>query len=116
MTWRYALSRQSGEHGDVYAFREVYTLDGKIGWTANPVALVEGSVEDMRVTLERMLEALDRPLLDMDADPDEFIKVEKRHARARAAAQRLRDEVAEYGTDENGRLIIVDDEDGEVSR
>lgn len=116
MSWRYVLTKRTAEHGDVFEFREVYNIEGRIGWTENAVGLCEASAEDMRATLERMIEALERPVLDMDADPDEFIKVEKRHARARAAAQRLRNEVAEHGTDENGRLIIIDDENGEVPR
>lgn len=41
-----------------------YDDDGtKPGWTTDPIAPVSESLEDLRETLERMLRALDKPVI-----------------------------------------------------
>jgi hypothetical protein len=50
-----------------YAIHEVYYgVDGpgSVCWTDNPIAPCEGTIEELRETLERMLRALDQPVLE----------------------------------------------------
>jgi hypothetical protein len=49
-----------------YAIHEVYyDDDGKVkSWTEEPIRIMEESLEDLKVTLQRLIESLDNPVLD----------------------------------------------------
>jgi len=62
MTWTYQIMRRT-EHGEeVYGIYEVY--HNPYGYTEKPVAIEGESVEDLKVILTQMLEALDKPVLE----------------------------------------------------
>jgi len=49
-----------------YAIHEVYyDDDGKVkGWTEEPIRILAESLEDLKVTAERLVECFDNPVLD----------------------------------------------------
>jgi hypothetical protein len=49
-----------------YAIHEVYyDEDGKVnGWTEEPIRILAESLEDLKFTLERLVECFDKPVLD----------------------------------------------------
>jgi hypothetical protein len=51
-----------------YAIHEVYyDEDGKVnGWTEEPIRIMEESLEDLKVTLQRLVESFDNPVLDKE--------------------------------------------------
>ena len=77
MTWRYCITRTTTPDGYWYEVREVYyNAEGEVeGWTVDEVAPCGDSVNDVRSDLERMTEALHRPILDISADPPVWIDV-----------------------------------------
>lgn len=58
MTWNYRVVHT----GDEYGIHEVYY--DPTGWTVEPVPVVADSVEDLRDVLNRMLAALDKPVIE----------------------------------------------------
>lgn len=79
MTWNYRVMRHEGQGPDIqgecwFTIHEVYyKSDGvndlavstaDVGYTTEPVAPMAESVDELRVTLQRMLTALDKPVLD----------------------------------------------------
>lgn len=63
--WNHRVTRQKTRFGDWYAIREVYYDDqGNVtAWTEGEMAPVGETVEELRADLERMLAALDEPVL-----------------------------------------------------
>jgi len=74
MTWNHRVVRRTWRKGEVdeekeYAIHEAYygrDDDGGISITADHKAPYGETVEELRETLQRMLRALDRPVLDYD--------------------------------------------------
>ena len=69
MNWNHRVVKrrvvECGEEIDWFGIHEVfYGLDGGTAWTNEPVAVDGESVEELRETLERMLRALDTPIID----------------------------------------------------
>lgn len=59
---------------DYYAIHEVYDADnkeGKYGFTKEPIDVGGSSIGDLRRILHGMLRALDRPVLEYHADPED---------------------------------------------
>ena len=69
--WNHRVIKTVADSGEVtYAIHEVYHREvGYKGWTANPVPAAEDSLEELKVTLERMLRACDKPVLVVMRDP-----------------------------------------------
>lgn len=65
VSWNHRVVRQV-IHGEEWLgiHETFYDIDGGMAWTEEPGGVVGESVEDLRVTLERMLSALDRPVID----------------------------------------------------
>ena len=72
MSWNYRVTKRLdaawGE--EWYEIREVYYGDdGEVqGWTARAASVSEASLEDMKVSLQRMLESLDKPVIEIGED------------------------------------------------
>jgi hypothetical protein len=51
-----------------YAIHEAYyDEDGRVnGWSVEPIRIMEESLEDLKVTLQRLLESFDNPVLDAE--------------------------------------------------
>ena len=80
MTWNYRVMKHEGPDKDTgegeywFAIHEVYyesagvnemtVSSADVGYTTEPISLSAESVDDLRVTLQRMLAALDKPVLD----------------------------------------------------
>lgn len=80
MSWNFRVMRHThtdkvtGETTSYLAIHEVYYRDrsvndltvspNEIGYTAEPVHVSEESIDDLRDTLHRMLEALNKPIID----------------------------------------------------
>ncbi len=69
MHWNHRVMRHvDKKNGGVYfAIHETYYgVEGESGdiWTEQPVAVIGESVDGLRQTLERMLKALDKPVLE----------------------------------------------------
>lgn len=63
---RHVESRTHMDDSIYYAIHEVYyDENGKVnGWTEEPIRIMEESLEDLKVTLQRLLESFDNPVLD----------------------------------------------------
>jgi hypothetical protein len=70
MTWNHRVVKRTFNDEVFYGIHEVYyDDDGTInGCTMEPVAIQEESVEDLEVTLTRMLQCAVKPVLDFDTD------------------------------------------------
>jgi hypothetical protein len=68
MGWNHRVIKEGDEADSWYAIHEVYydrdSKDLVQGWTENPVRVIGDSLEDLRWTLEKMLESLDKPVID----------------------------------------------------
>lgn len=68
MTWNHRVMIHRHDNDETYyAIHEVYYgVDGadSVSWTDNPVAPYGETIEELRETLERMLKALDKPILE----------------------------------------------------
>jgi hypothetical protein len=69
MTWNHRVVRRAsvvfGKPVEVLGIHEVfYGPDGGISWTTEPVAAEGDTLDELRETLERMLKALDQPIID----------------------------------------------------
>jgi hypothetical protein len=68
MKWQYRVSKQTLDNGDIiYAIREFYDDDqgNYTSWTKDEIAPVGDSIEDLRWVLTKMLEALDKEVIDI---------------------------------------------------
>lgn len=73
MHWNHRLIKRkdpNGEEPDYYSIHEVYyNDDGNItGCTMNGVAASGESADEVKKSLNRMIECLDKPILDYDDD------------------------------------------------
>ena len=71
MTWNHRIVRRIYDTGDVYyAIHEVYYDEAgePTGCTALPSVIMEDSVEDLAITLDRIRECLDKPIYDYEED------------------------------------------------
>lgn len=77
-TWRYVVSRSKASTnpdaepgGEAFETRELYPLDDskKPLYTADPVAPIGATLDELREELLHMLAALDQPILDLTTDP-----------------------------------------------
>ena len=67
MTWNYRIISEKAPHGEFYQIYEVYYDEGKIiGMTESPCKPYGDDVEDLRYNMKQMLQALDRPILQMN--------------------------------------------------
>lgn len=77
MGWNYRVMRHAPKNGEVdewYAIHEVYYRSNDVddltvpvsetGCTEDPVGVVGDSVESLRWSLQKMLEALEKPVLE----------------------------------------------------
>jgi hypothetical protein len=65
--WTHRVIRKVYNGEDYFSIHEVfYDLSEKdtVGWTENPVEVAGESIEDLRVTLQRMLACLDKPVIE----------------------------------------------------
>jgi hypothetical protein len=55
-----------------YGIHEVYyDEDGKVkGWTEEPIRVIEESLDDLKVTLQRLIESFDNPVIDHETGKD----------------------------------------------
>lgn len=65
-TWNHRVVKSVEAGDDLFAIHEVhYNDEGEIfGVTENPVVATGGNIEELRETLQRMLRALDTPVLE----------------------------------------------------
>ena len=67
MIWNYRIVSEEAPDGEFYQIYEVYYDEGKIiGMTEAPCKPYGDDVEDLRLNLKQMLQALDRPILQMN--------------------------------------------------
>jgi hypothetical protein len=100
MSWNHRVMRQHFDSGEVhYGIREVfYDEDGTVkGWTAEPVDPHGESVDGLRECLQRMLAALDKPVLD------EREELAAKHSDEQGG--NLRREVVSAGLEEDGLRV-----------
>lgn len=67
MTWNYRVMSKKTPHGNGYGIVEAYYDEGSDeahSWTEDYVPVHEETLEELRETLTRMLEALDKPVLE----------------------------------------------------
>lgn len=71
--WNHRVVRrtvtEAGTSIDWLGIHECFYDEGREGWTENPVAVEGETLDDLRETLERMLRALDKPIIDGTDDP-----------------------------------------------
>ena len=70
--WNHRVTKATIDGETVYEIREVYydlptTSDG-IGWTQDASAPYGETLDELRQDLERMLAALDKPVIDIDEE------------------------------------------------
>ena len=71
MTWNHRVISRKYETGETYyAIHEVYYDDsGKpTQCTALPSVILEDSIDDLAITIDRIRECLSKPVLDYDKD------------------------------------------------
>lgn len=70
MTWEYRVVRHTCEDDNYtwFAIYEVYHNGSKLSWTVVNKAPNGDTPDDLRSDLERMLKALDRPILERKGD------------------------------------------------
>lgn len=68
MSWNYRVIRHVKNNEEFYHVHEVYYDDNGTPTmvSTEPIAPYAESVEDLKWVLERMLEALDKPILDYE--------------------------------------------------
>lgn len=74
-TWNHRVMRHAaGTDNEYLAIHEVYydNEDGKekLGWTQNPISVSGENLDELRWVLERMLRALDHPILEYKDEED----------------------------------------------
>jgi hypothetical protein len=71
MTWNHRVIKRKYETGEEYfAIHEVYYDDsGKPEQcTVLPISILQNSVDDLSITIDRIRECLSKPVLDYDED------------------------------------------------
>ena len=65
-TWNHRVVKVAYEGETFFGIHEAYYGPGwdDLSWTEKPVAPVGETIEELRHTLERMLAALDKPIID----------------------------------------------------
>jgi hypothetical protein len=72
--WNHRVLRFADQHGERFSIHRVHYSKGKPnGYVETPADVQAESIEDMRWTLEKMLSALDEPILDGQDFPKEGI-------------------------------------------
>jgi len=67
MGWNHRVMKQKDGNEDWYQIHEVYYKDGKVdGYTTNGIAAGGNTLEELRVELNRMLESLDKEVLQYE--------------------------------------------------
>jgi hypothetical protein len=67
VSWGYRVMRHETGEEDYFALHEVYCHPGSVevsSWTLKPVDVGGSSIEALRWMLDRMREALEKPVLD----------------------------------------------------
>lgn len=66
--WNHRVVR-TAENGEAWLgiHEAFYDIEGGTAWTERPVAVIGESIAELRETLERMLLALDKPIIDGDS-------------------------------------------------
>jgi hypothetical protein len=64
--WNHRIIRHIDDDSIYYAIHKFYyDEDGKVkGWTEEPIRIMEEGLEDLKVTLQRLIESFDNPVLD----------------------------------------------------
>lgn len=77
-TWRYVATHRLDEAGqDVFEVHELYSIDGELAWTTDPVSAGGESLERLMVDLSRMRDDVaDGGVLDLTADPPQMVVAE----------------------------------------
>ena len=85
MTWNHRVMKHTNDHGETYyRIHEVF-YDGKdvvSGWTQEPIAPVGENKKDLKKELKRMLDSLDKPVLDYETGLPVKKKVEKENGKS----------------------------------
>lgn len=72
MTWNHRVMRHVEGDEVFFQIHEVYygieEGSNQLSWTENAIAPMGETIEDLRFELVRMLEALDKPVLDYHAE------------------------------------------------
>jgi hypothetical protein len=77
-TWNHRVVKFKNDEGDWYAICEVYYEDGKVyAHTSEGVGVSGESIEELRETLRRMLDCLDKEVLDEITEEQFFNKARK---------------------------------------
>ncbi len=68
--WNYRVLKTKDGEDDWYQIHEVYyDKDGKVeGWTKNGAIVAGNTLDEVRDSLERMLKALDKEILNQNKD------------------------------------------------
>lgn len=73
--WNHRVMRHNaGAENEYLAIHEVYYgIDeddnkDKVGWTLDPISVSGETIDELRETLERMLRALDKPIMEYKDD------------------------------------------------
>ena len=67
MSWNYRVMKQVFDGDDYLQIHEVfYYENNEKSWTINGVTVAGESIEELKDTLNKMLEALDKEILDYD--------------------------------------------------
>lgn len=69
MPWRYIAARERCADEDVWTVRELYEDDGKLGWSADPIAPQGATWFELFDDLSRMGAIASAQFLDLSADP-----------------------------------------------
>ena len=68
-TWNYRLMDRSTEKEEWIAIHSVYYKNGEVdGYSKEPAPVGGSNLEEIRATLQRMSEALDKPILKYKED------------------------------------------------
>lgn len=75
MNWTYRVTKEfDSDNNPIFSIRECYTKEGSkppykdsdyTSWTAESVAPIGSSVEDLRFELERMIKACDETVIEV---------------------------------------------------
>lgn len=66
MSWNYRVAEETHGGVKVYTIREFYYIGDKTGWTATDIAPYGETPEELKTDLERMLQAFDLPVVNID--------------------------------------------------
>ena len=77
MSWRYVYARESVLDETIWSVREFYELeDGRVAWSAKPVAPIGDSLTELHQALDRMLSGTRAEILDLDRDPPGLVEMD----------------------------------------